>query len=89
MALGPFHLKQEAHWNAIKISKVALSLKSPGTQLSKYCDFWSCRLAIVTLRVSPQVFICPTSALIAHENSYSSATGRIKVRAKFFELYLV
>lgn len=89
MALGLFHLKQEAYWNAVKISKVAFSLKSPGTQLSKYCNFWSCRLAIVMLRVSPQVFICPTSAPITHKNSYGSATERIKVRAKFFELYLV
>lgn len=66
---------------------VDFSWKSPGTQLSKYCKFWSC-LAKVMLRVSPQVFICPTSALIAHKNSYGSTTGRAKVRAKFFGLYL-
>ena len=29
-------------------------------------------------RVSPQVFVCPTSALIAHKNSYGSAIERIK-----------
>lgn len=40
------------------------------------------------LCVSPQVFICPTSSLIAHKNSYGSTTGRAKVRAKFFGLYL-
>lgn len=40
------------------------------------------------LCVSPQVFICPTSPLIAHQNSYGSTTGRAKVRAKFFGLYL-
>lgn len=73
----------------MKISKVAFSLKSPGTQLSKYCNFWSCWLAIVMLRVSPQIFICPPSALTAHKNSYGSATGRIKIRAQFFELYLL
>lgn len=87
MALALFHLKQEAHWNSIKVSTVDFSWKSPGTQLSKYCKFWSC-LGKLMFCVSPQVIICPTSPLIAHKNSYGSTTGRAQVRAKFFDLYL-
>lgn len=42
MALALFHLKQAAHWNSIEVRTVDFSWKSPGTQLRKYCEFWSC-----------------------------------------------
>lgn len=56
---GTVSSKAKSTLEAIKVNKVVFSLKSLGIHPSKYCNFWSCLM----LRVSPQVFICPTSAL--------------------------